>query len=135
MKSYFLTEKLLNELLYGSTIKKEKIVLYLENLLEKNSSFFISITTLNRILEREIHFEKRKYIYNNIIQLCEKILPLDKEDLPILIGFESEFAIDHFTATEFLIAKKNNVDYILDISERFNFQKMISVISLISKGE
>jgi hypothetical protein len=135
MKNYFLTKDVFLELLYGTKLNKEKIVSTLEDLFKKNGSLFISINSLNQILEQETHLKKRKTILENIDLLCEKILPLDKDDLPIIIGIETEFGINHSTAIELLIAKNAGMDFIIDTTEKFKFQKMISVISLILKTE
>ena len=135
MKNYLLTKDLLLELLQGSKSQKEKISLKLEDLLQKNKSLFISMNTLNNILNNEPDIEKRKLIYQNTKSLCEKILLLDNNDLPLVFGFQSQFKINHETAMELLIAQKHELDCILDISEKFQYQKIISVVSLILEGE
>jgi len=135
MKNYLLTKDLLLELLKGSKPQKEKIFLKLEDLLQKNKALFISMDTLNKILDNEPDIEKRTTIYQNIKALCEKILSLDNDDLPLVLGFQNQFRINHETAIELLIAQKHEMDCILDISQKFQFQKIISVTSLILKGE
>ena len=135
MKKYFLTKALLVELIEGNKSNKEKIVTRLEDLLKKNESLFTSIVTINQILESEPELEKRKIIFRNLNLVLEKILPLDNSDLPLTLSLESEFNIDHEMAVELATATKNEMDFIVDTSERFKFQKMISVIGLILEGK
>lgn len=135
MKNYFLTKDLLQELIYGDKPKKAKIVLKLEELIKKNESLFTSIIIVNHILEREIDLEKRKIILRNINLVCEKILSLDNEDLPLTLALESEFSISHDIAVDLMIATKSGMDSILDTTEKFRFQKMISVVSLILESK
>lgn len=135
MKNYFLTKDLLLELINGPKTNKEKIVTRLEELLKKNESLFTSIFTINQILESEPDLEKRKVILRNLNLVLEKVLSLDNGDLPLAISLESEFNISHEMAVELVTATKNDMDYILDISERFKFQKMISVIGLILESK
>lgn len=135
MKKYFLTKALLVELIEGNKSNKEKIVTRLEDLLKKNESLFTSIVTINQILESEPDLEKRKIIFRNLNLVLEKILPLDNSDLPLALSLESEFNIDHEMAVELATATKNEMDFIVDTSERFKFQKMISVIGLILEGK
>lgn len=135
MKKYFLTKALLVELIEGNKSNKEKIVTRLEDLLKKNESLFTSIVTINQILESEPELEKRKIIFRNLNLVLEKILPLDNSDLPLALSLESEFNIDHEMAVELATATKNEMDFIVDTSERFKFQKMISVIGLILEGK
>ncbi len=135
MKKYFLTKALLVELIEGNKSNKEKIVARLEDLLKKNESLFTSIVTINQILESEPELEKRKIIFRNLNLVLEKILPLDNSDLPLALSLESEFNIDHEMAVELATATKNEMDFIVDTSERFKFQKMISVIGLILEGK
>ncbi|MBP9165583.1 MAG: hypothetical protein KBF99_20530 [Leptospiraceae bacterium] len=135
MKNYFLTKDLLQELIYGEKAKKARIVLKLEELLKKNESLFTSIISLNHILEKEIDLDKRKLILRNINLVCEKILSLDNEDLPLTLAMESEFSISHDIAVDLMIATKSGMDSILDTTEKFRFQKMISVVSLILESK
>lgn len=135
MKKYFLTKALLVELIEGNKSNKEKIVTRLEDLLKKNESLFTSIVTINQILESEPDLEKRKIIFRNLNLVLEKILPLDNSDLPLALSLESEFNIVHEMAVELATATKNEMDFIVDTSERFKFQKMISVIGLILEGK
>ena len=135
MKNYFLTKDLLQELIYGEKAKKARIVLKLEELLKKNESLFTSIISVNHILEKEIDLEKRKLILRNINLVCEKILSLDNEDLPLTLAMESEFSISHDIAVDLMIATKSGMDSILDTTEKFRFQKMISVVSLILESK
>jgi hypothetical protein len=135
MKKYFLTKALLVELIEGNKSNKEKIVTRLEDLLKKNESLFTSIVTINQILESEPELEKRKIIFRNLNLVLEKILPLDNSDLPLALSLESEFNIVHEMAVELATATKNEMDFIVDTSERFKFQKMISVIGLILEGK
>ncbi|MBK9499459.1 MAG: hypothetical protein IPO06_08905 [Leptospiraceae bacterium] len=135
MKNYFLTKDLLQELIYGEKAKKARIVLKLEELLKKNESLFTSIISVNHILEKEIDLDKRKLILRNINLVCEKILSLDNEDLPLTLAMESEFSISHDIAVDLMIATKSGMDSILDTTEKFRFQKMISVVSLILESK
>ncbi|MBP6740892.1 MAG: hypothetical protein KA146_12920 [Leptospiraceae bacterium] len=135
MKKYYLTKDILQELIYGDKPKKAKIVSKLEELIKKNESLFTSIFSVNQILEREMDLEKRKIILKNINLVCEKILTLDKEDLPLTLAMESEFNINHETAVDLVIATKSGMDSILDTTEKFKFQKMISVVSLILESK
>ncbi|HRG47931.1 MAG TPA: hypothetical protein PLX69_18295 [Leptospiraceae bacterium] len=135
MKNYFLTKDLLQELIYGEKAKKARIVLKLEELLKKNESLFTSIISVNHILEKEIDIDKRKLILRNINLVCEKILSLDNEDLPLTLAMESEFSISHDIAVDLMIATKSGMDSILDTTEKFRFQKMISVVSLILESK
>jgi len=135
MKKYFLTKDILHELIYGDKPKKAKIVLKLEELLKKNESLFTSIISLNHILEKEIDLEKRKLILRNINLVCEKILSLDNEDLPLTLAMESEFDISHDIAVDLIIATKFGMDSVLDTTDKFRFQKMISVVSVILESK
>ena len=135
MKKYFLTKALLLELIEGNKSNKEKIVTRLEDLLKKNESLFTSIVTINQILESEPELEKRKIIFRNLSLVLEKVLPIDNSDLPLALSLESEFNISHEMAVELATATKNEMDFIVDTSERFKFQKMISVIGLILEGK
>ncbi len=135
MKNFFLTKSVLSELLYGAKPNKEKIVIKLEDLLKKNGSLFTSIISVNQILELETNLEKRKLILRNINLMCEKIFILNKDDLPLALSLETEFQINHETAIDLVIASNNEMDFIIDTSEKFKFQKMVSVISLILKSE
>ena len=135
MKNYFLTKDLLQELIYGEKAKKARIVLKLEELLKKNESLFTSIISLNHILEKEIDLEKRKLILRNINLVCEKILSLDNEDLPLTLAMESEFDISHDIAVDLIIATKFGMDSVLDTTDKFRFQKMISVVSVILESK
>ena len=135
MKNYFLTKDLLQELIYGEKAKKARIVLKLEELLKKNESLFTSIISLNHILEKEIDLDKRKLILRNINLVCEKILSLDNEDLPLTLAMESEFDISHDIAVDLIIATKFGMDSVLDTTDKFRFQKMISVVSVILESK
>jgi hypothetical protein len=135
MKSYYLTRDLLEELLYGTKSNKQKIVSKLEDLLKKNESLFISLININHILEKESNLETRKLILKNIDLVCEKILPPDKDDLPLALAMQTEFQVNHETALDLVTAGKFEMDYILTTSDRFQFQKMISVISLILESK
>lgn len=135
MKNYFLTKDLLQELIYGEKAKKARIVLKLEELLKKNESLFTSIISVNHILEKEIDLEKRKLILRNINLVCEKILSLDNEDLPLTLAMESEFDISHDIAVDLIIATKFGMDSVLDTTDKFRFQKMISVVSVILESK
>ena len=107
----------------------------LEELLKKNESLFTSIISLNHILEKEIDLEKRKLILRNINLVCEKILSLDNEDLPLTLAMESEFDISHDIAVDLIIATKFGMDSVLDTTDKFRFQKMISVVSVILESK
>ena len=135
MKNYFLTKDLLSELLYGSKSNKEKIVSKLEDLLKKNQSLFTSILTVNEILENETDLDKRKLIFRNLNLVCEKIILVEKDDLPLSFAIQTEFEVNHEIAVNLVIATKSEMDYILDVSTNFQFQKMISVISLILESK
>lgn len=135
MKNYFLTKDLLQELIYGEKAKKARIVLKLEELLKKNESLFTSIISVNHILEKEIDLDKRKLILRNINLVCEKILSLDNEDLPLTLAMESEFDISHDIAVDLIIATKFGMDSVLDTTDKFRFQKMISVVSVILESK
>lgn len=135
MKNYYLTRDLLEELLYGTKSNKEKIVTRLEDLLKKNESLFVSLVNINHILEKESNLETRKLILKNLDLVCEKMLSLDKEDLPLALAMQSEFQVNQETALDLVTASKFEMDYILTASDRFQFQKMISVISLILESK
>ncbi len=135
MKNYYLTRDLLEELLYGTKSNKEKIVTRLEDLLKKNESVFVSLVNINHILEKESNLETRKLILKNLDLVCEKMLSLDKEDLPLALAMQSEFQVNQETALDLVTASKFEMDYILTASDRFQFQKMISVISLILESK
>ncbi len=135
MKKYYLTRDLLEELLYGTKSNKQKIVSRLEDLLKKNESLFVSLVNINHILEKENNLETRKLILKNLDLVCEKMLFLDKEDLPLALSMQTEFEVNHETALDLVTASKFEMDCILTISERFQFQKMISVVSLILESK
>lgn len=48
---------------------------------------------------------------------------------------ESEFSISHDIVVDLMIATKSGMDSILDTTEKFRFQKMISVVSLILESK
>ena len=95
MKKYILTKYLINELIYGSIENRGIISNKLETLIQKNESLFVSILSLNQILENEQNLDKRKKILSNIKKLAEKILLVDTDDLPLALGLETEFSISH----------------------------------------
>lgn len=137
MKKYLLTEHLINELIYGSSENRETISNKLETLIQKNESLFVSILSLNKILEKEQNLEKRRKILSNIKRLTEKILLVDTDDLPLALGMETEFSISHYHAVELIIAQKSEMDFILTTQSKkeFGFQKVISVIELVLKSK
>ena len=137
MKKYLLTKYLINELIYGSIEDRGIISNKLETLIQKNESLFVSILSLNQILENEQNLDKRKKILSNIKKLAEKILLVDTDDLPLALGLETEFSISHSHAVELIIAQKSGMDFILTTQSKkeFGSQKMISVIELILESK
>jgi hypothetical protein len=108
----------------------------LKRLKSKNPQFRSeAAASIERNLEKEIDLEKRKLILRNINLVCEKILSLDNEDLPLTLAMESEFDISHDIAVDLIIATKFGMDSVLDTTDKFRFQKMISVVSVILESK
>lgn len=135
MKKILITEKVLQELLYGSKKNKTLIANQFEDHLKKNDSFFVSILTVEEILKKEESIENRKIIFKNINELCDEIIEIKLDDSSSALRIETEYSTDHRTAMELTVASRKGIDCIYDTTDRFDFQKMISVIRLILKGE
>lgn len=135
MKKYYLTKEVLKELIYGTQKNKNYLGVQLEELLKKNDSFYISLSSLEEILKAEESLEKRKVIFKNVNDLCDTILEERLDDTGNALSLQTEYLVDHERAMELTLASRYQLDAMLTISNRFDFQKMISVFQLVLKGK
>lgn len=134
MKIY-LTSSLLNYLVNGIRLNREKVRDELSTLLKKNHSLYTSTLSIQNLFNKRSILLQAKGILSNIQIAVEDILEFNKEDLLLSSSLIQQFNYNSLNAGELALSLNKGIEQLLDTEDTFSNQKLILFRRIILESE
>ncbi|EQA43959.1 hypothetical protein LEP1GSC050_3620 [Leptospira broomii serovar Hurstbridge str. 5399] len=117
-----------HELILGSENSKKVIRGALEALTKKNVLFYLSLSALEEILEKEPDSVKKEILWTQSKSFFVDLLPLRKEEISLALKLSISKELDWKNWTDIAVASLLDLDGVLAKDPKYKKQSLIKVL-------
>ncbi|MCX7999009.1 MAG: hypothetical protein N3A69_08685 [Leptospiraceae bacterium] len=129
---YYLSSDVLQHLVFGNKKEQEKLKEEILDLLKKDSRFFTSVFSLQRLVS--INTKHSDAIVHELITLCDEVVSVHLDDIKLANSLRKEYNLTEIESLDLAISIRT-CDCILGYHENLKTQKLIRFICLASESK